>query len=264
MWKRYRFLFLSSAFFFSFSVCFTWVLFQPEKNCAISLSYFCHLLNGLCVQRKRELFPCWKSASFSVINPQIAREIIDWEEWSVSPNTPCSSTQQLRDYQWSLMCSVCGRDDVKNTSPSFSLVPDKGNGESPCSPWHWQALSVHSGTVTEFLCTTLRGEERQSIQIFHAQILLFKTGSQTLHTVGCWELLVKWTQSHDGWEREGFRVLQNGKEFSNRNNFKIILVEIVEVLSSFGSNNTCSGQTTAASVALLTTAALFLVEHCLC
>lgn len=32
-------------------------------------------------------------------------------------------------------------------------------------------------------------------------------------------------------EREGFRVLQNRMEFSNGNNFKIILVESVEVLA---------------------------------
>lgn len=174
---------------------------------------------------RQNIFP----ASFSVITPQTAREIFVWGEWSVSPYTPSSSTKQLWHHQWSLMCSVCGRDDVKNTSPSFSLVPDRGNGEPPCSPWHWQVLSVLCGTVTEWLCTTLSAEERHSTQILHAQMLLFKTDPQTFHTLRCWELLGEWTQGHGGWQKEGFKALQNGKEFRKGNNFKIILVGNVEV-----------------------------------
>lgn len=122
------------------------------------------------------------------------------EKSGLCPYTPHGSTQQLWDHQWSLVewKRLCKK---HNTSPSFSLVPGKENGESPCSPWHRRVLSVPCGTATGFLCTTFSGEERQSNQILHAQILLFKTGPQTLRTLRYWELMMKWTQGHAGWER---------------------------------------------------------------
>lgn len=58
---------------------------------------------------------------------------------------------------------------------------------------HNQVLSVHCGTVREFLCTTLSGEERQSNLIL-----------QTLHTE-----LGAAAEGHKAMvdEKEGFRVI---------------------------------------------------------
>lgn len=122
----------------------------------------------------RDLCPCWKSASFSVINPLFAREIIDWEDWSVSPCTPHISSGTTSGDS----CAVCGRDYVKNTSPSFSLVPDKDNGESPC-------------TTRYFLCTV--GQSGN----FFAPPSVVRRGRAIWfcrHSTQSWELLLKDTR----------------------------------------------------------------------
>lgn len=119
------------------------------------------------------------------------------------------------------------------------------------------------GQVTEFLCTTLSGEKMQSYHILHTQILFFKISPQILHTLRCRELLMKWTQSYGGWE-DGCNVLQNGKEFSNGNNFKIIDVENMVVLAYLIPTAPAQDRQQLLLPPLPTAGALFLVQDCMC
>lgn len=148
------------------------------------------------------------------------------------------------------------------------LLITKRPGKSSCSPLHWQGLSVHSGTSYRISLhhsqwARKRGRKcRAGYCILHVQTLLFKISPQIFHTFRCRELLMKWTQGYGGWEGDGCKVLQNGEEFSNGNNFKVIDVETVVVLAHLVPTAP-RWQTTASSAAPSTTGAVFLVEDCM-
>lgn len=231
-------------------------------------------MNGHYVQHKRKHHLRWKSASFSVISLPI-----------------CKGNNQLRIVACLLTLHMVAYSSSGTTSAAspaqraWKRLCKKNAAQVPHFPWShirgmvslWQkglgnphtALCTDRdflcilGQVTEFLRTTLSGEKMQNYHILHTQTLLFKISPQIFHTFRCRELLMKWTQSYGGWE-DGFKVLQNGKEFSNGNNFKIIDVENMVVLAHLVPTAPAQDRQQLLLPPLPTAGALFLVQDCMC